>query len=288
MKEILKDERLRAMVVAAVSGGREVMQVYSGEISVEKKADSSPLTEADRRSHDRIEEILRSADPDTPILSEEGAHDEFSVRRSWERYYLIDPLDGTKEFIKRNGEFTINVALMERDGEYAVPRAGVVYAPDMGLLYVGVVAERSAWLIREFNPDRPAEEQTARRLPVSASRQGRPYTIVASRSHLSPETEAFIEERRLAHPELDLISAGSSLKLCRVAEGAADEYPRFAPTMEWDTAAGDAVARAAGFAVVEWTDGDEEGPRPVPAGPGAPLRYNKEDLHNPWFLVFNP
>lgn len=297
------------MIQAALAGGREVLAVYSrpeGTVAVETKADNSPLTEADRRSHDVIETILNRSDPETPILSEEGSHENYEIRREWERYHLIDPLDGTKEFIKRNGEFTVNVALMGRGASHrrgggkraeagadldggAEPLAGVVYAPYLRELYIGVVGI-GAWRITEFDPEayRPEElvlevlVERARSIPDPTVRADRPYTIVASRSHMSRETEAFITARRTEHPDLNLISAGSSLKLCRVAEGNADEYPRFAPTMEWDTAAGDAVARAAGCSVVEWRPESEETDFGRSVGP---LQYNKEDLHNPWFLV---
>jgi len=299
------------MIRAALAGGREVMRVYAGEIAVELKDDRSPLTEADRRSHDAIVGILTAAAPDIPLLSEEGAHTAHGTRAGWTRYFLIDPLDGTKEFIKRNGEFTVNVALVERVAEGgAYPRgaspsegaaarwapvAGVVYAPDLGELFVGDRAGARMWSglaapeearLEEAGggvsprgaaaPALPAEGD-ALRLPRSHRSDRRPYTVIASRSHMSPETEAFVAARRAEYPDLTLLSAGSSLKLCRVAEGAADEYPRFAPTMEWDTAAGDAVARAAGCTVLEW---DHE-----TGAPSGPLRYNKEDLHNPWFLV---
>ena len=297
------------------------MDVYGGEFAVEHKDDKSPLTEADRRSHETILSILEAEIPEVPILSEEGATIPFRRRREWERYLLIDPLDGTKEFVKRNGEFTVNIALVERTlpapdgtdhprgnanansgdrsasrngaGEGArlravwVPVAGVVYAPDLQELFVG--SSDGAWWWGGVAPAQrvgtdgggtpvaavPALD-AAETIPRDAVRGGRPYTIVASRSHMSPETQAFVDERRAEHPDLDLVSAGSSLKLCRVADGTADEYPRFAPTMEWDTAAGDAVARAAGCEVSEWS---------ASVGAVGPLEYNKEDLHNPWFLV---
>ena len=219
-----------------------------------------------------------------PILSEEGATIPYPERAGWQRYFLIDPLDGTKEFIKRNGEFTVNIALMERDGEASAesvwkPVAGVVYAPDLGELFVG--SPEGAWWWGDVRGLTVPDVSDGEAMPRGAL-TGRPYTIVASRSHMSPETEEFVASRRREHPDLDLISAGSSLKLCRVADGSADEYPRFAPTMEWDTAAGDAVARAAGCEVLIWSaDSDGAGG----TGPRGPVRYNKEDLLNPWFIT---
>ncbi len=287
-------EIIETMVRAALEGGREVMGVYAGEIAVELKDDRSPLTEADRRSHDTIVRILSDEAEDIALLSEEGAHAAHTTRADWDRYFLIDPLDGTKEFIKRNGEFTVNIALIERSPVAPagstdspgptvpswMPVAGVVYAPDLGELFVGTPS--GAWRWHNF---RPAEVPTGFRgaalgtggTPIPIAATTRPYTVIASRSHMSAETEAFVQRRRTEYPDLQLKSAGSSLKLCRVADGTADEYPRFAPTMEWDTAAGDAVARAAGCKVLRW-----DASKSAPAGS---LVYNKKDLHNPWFLV---
>mgnify|MGYP006272816211 FL=1 len=272
---------LRSMLDATRAGARQVMDVYAGAIDVDMKADNSPLTEADRRSHEAIVSALEASVPTVPILSEEGAHEDHGVRTAWERYFLIDPLDGTKEFIKRNGEFTVNVALVERNQGSGVwePTAGVVYAPELGELFVGSPDGAYLWTDVFVNESEPvvAAIETALPLPRPDRRTGRPYTVVASRSHMSPETEQFIDNRRRVHPDLTLISAGSSLKLCRVADGSADVYPRFAPTMEWDTGAGDAVARAAGCTVQAWDANTGRA--------GSALEYNKQDLHNPWFLV---
>jgi 3'(2'), 5'-bisphosphate nucleotidase len=274
---------LTAAIDAVLAAGKEILEVYAREFSVEEKDDRSPLTEADTRGHHAIMRILSEATPDTPVLSEEGAAIAFDERHRWDRYWLVDPLDGTKEFIKKNGEFTVNVALMAatEDGE-AIPIAGAVFVPAVGALYLGVNGE-GAWRLDgasggESTQVSPADvKEQGSRLPIARYTAGRPYTIVASRSHMSAETADFIEARRAVHPNLQLISAGSSIKICRVAEGSADEYPRFAPTMEWDTAAGDAVARAAGCDVLQWNA--QRG------GSGLPLAYNKPDLHNPWFLV---
>ena len=278
MVDVLVD----TMVTAALQAGNDVMQVYHGEIAVEMKDDRSPLTEADRRSHTRIDTILeeamtRGTIARLPLLSEEGTSIPYETRRRWDSFFMIDPLDGTKEFIKRNDEFTVNIALMARaEGAGWYPRLGVVYAPALGELFVGRGDSALCW--RDIAPGTsPPNATTGETLPGAGYADKRPFTVVASRSHMSPETVEFVETRRREHPDLELVSAGSSLKLCRVADGSADEYPRFAPTMEWDTAAGDAVARSAGCEVRIW-DGERN-------RTAEPLEYNKEDLHNPWFLV---
>lgn len=257
------------------------MDVYARPYNVAEKEDRSPLTEADTRSHERIESILPIATPEIPVLSEEGVHLPYEERASWKTFWMVDPLDGTKEFIKHNDEFTVNIALMTRtEGGAVAPVLGVVYAPALETIFAGIVGH-GAWRMKHVPAEEPPSVEELRQhgtpLPDAAARTGRPYTIVASRSHMSPETATFIEERRRDYPDMELISAGSSLKICRVAEGTADEYPRFAPTMEWDTAAGDAVARAAGCEVLRWNDGTR--------APDGSLQYNKQDLHNPWFLV---
>ena len=265
---------------AAVAAGADILEVYQGRVDVELKVDQSPLTEADMRAHRRISALLTAHAAEVPILSEEAADIPFDRRELWQRYWLVDPLDGTKEFIKKNGEFTVNIALVEGgpDGQ-GTPVSGVVYAPDLQRAYIGVVGI-GAWRIDNLAADAASGAPAgtwdsitaaATRLPASTGAD-RPFTVVASRSHMSSETQAYIDELREDHADLQLISAGSALKLCLVAEGAADVYPRFAPTMEWDTGAGHAVCLAAGLSVNAW-----------PAD--VPLRYNKPQLVNPWFLV---
>ena len=244
-------------IAAALEAGKEIMRIYddpSQDFGIEKKADNSPLTLADKAAHNCI---VRHLEPTgIPILSEEGAHLPYEERKQWRRLWIVDPLDGTKEFIKKNGEFTVNIALVE-DGN---PVLGVIYVPATSTLYAGIVGEGAWKKVASNSPSKLGVESRGA------------FTIVASRSHLTPETEEFIEEMRKKHDKIQLISSGSSLKICLVAEGSADVYPRFAPTMEWDTAAGDAIARAAGRKVVD-------------AKTGQPLKYNKPDLHNPWFIV---
>lgn len=260
---------------AAVAAGREIMAVYdAGEAGweVTHKADNSPLTLADRRAHEVI--VRHLADTDIYILSEEGLHAPYAERSRHERLWVVDPLDGTKEFIRRTAEFTVNIALVQSGR----PLFGVVYAPATGQMFVGGVALDGAWTAHvpaDASPSDMASFQTSPRpLPFgsSASRGSDEKVVVASRSHLSPETEQFVEDYRRRYGAVRLVSAGSSLKLCLVASGEADAYPRLAPTMEWDTAAGHAVAEGAGARVLAFPE-------------GTPLTYNKPDLHNPWFVV---
>ena len=235
--------------------GEAVMAHYREGVEVTTKADQSPLTAADRASHECLVAGLRERFPEWPVLSEEGADIPFEERRGWRVFWLVDPLDGTKEFIRRNGEFTINIALIV-EGQ---PVWGLVYLPVTRVLYGGG-SETGAWRQEEDGPPTPIR---CRRLP-----DGEPLTVVGSRSHASPALETFLA----GLPVRELISVGSSLKFCRVAEGVADLYPRFGPTMEWDTAAGHAVVLGAGGVVVD--------------GAGEPMRYNQRPtLLNGRFLA---
>ncbi len=263
---------LGVAIRAALDAGREIMCVYtdpSQDFGIERKADNSPLTLADKVAHRCIEGHLRETG--IPILSEEGAYMPYEERRTWDAFWLVDPLDGTKEFIKRNGEFTVNIALV-LNGR---PHLGVIYAPVRRELYFGEpllgaykVEGITEWTDGMSLPDLLRHSQ---RLPVERA-EGSAYVVVSSRTHSSPETLAFVEAARKEHPEVVTRSIGSSLKICLVAEGVADVYPRLGPTMEWDTGAGHAIALCAGRQIRE-------------AGTGAPLVYNKADLHNPWFIV---
>ena len=257
---------------AAVKAGQAIMEVYESpetDWEVERKADNSPLTLADRKAHAVICGYLR----ETPfhILSEEGQHAEYAERKDVETMWIVDPLDGTKEFLKRNGEFTVNIALCHEGS----PVVGAIYVPARRQLYTGIVCADESEAFRK-TLDEDFEPVSCEKLPLkdgAAHRMGGgTFVVVASRSHLSEETEQFVARMRSEHGDVELRSAGSSLKICLVAEGEADVYPRLAPTMEWDTAAGQAVAEAAGCSVTD-------------AGSGQPLRYNKEDLHNPYFIV---
>lgn len=257
-------------VNATLEAGRDIMGIYrQGQeaYGVVTKSDSSPLTAADTAGHDRI--MSRLAITGIPVLSEEGADIPYPERQGWRRLWIVDPLDGTKEFINRNGEFTVNIALVEGGR----PVLGVVYAPAAGTLYFGSREYGS----RTCRPEEGQRFDTVERLiecstalPIQAERKV--YTVVASKSHRNRETDEFIADRERLHGSVEVVSRGSSLKLCLVAEGSADIYPRLGPTMEWDTAAGHAVARYAGAVVYDPATGEE------PA-------YNKPDLHNPWFIV---
>lgn len=250
-------EELAIAIKAAVKAGESILKIYNdpnADFEVERKADNSPLTKADRAAHLEIVEILEPLQ--IPILSEEGRGIPYEERCGWSQLWIVDPLDGTKEFIKRNGEFTVNIALVEA----GVPVLGVIYVPVTGELYYGDRDEGAFKVV----------DSVTTKLPIESSREE--CIVVASRSHLSEETSAFIDSLRLKHERVEMVSKGSSLKICLVAEGSADVYPRFAPTMEWDTAAGDAILRAAG-GVLTHTDSSQ------------PLIYNKVDLLNPHFIT---
>jgi 3'(2'), 5'-bisphosphate nucleotidase len=256
---------LLTAVAAAIDAGHAILDVYrSSDFKVEEKADKSPLTLADKRSHEIIVERLGKLD--LPILSEEGKDIPYEERKRWETYWLIDPLDGTKEFIKKNGEFTVNIAMI-RDRK---PAGGVIYVPDKNVLYLALDSLGS-YKTDSIDRIEAINSHASTTLPAGYP-TNRPFTIIGSRSHASPELEAFVEEKRQEHGEVEFISAGSSLKLCLVAEGKADIYPRTGPTMEWDTAAGQAIAQNAGCKVLQYDTNE-------------PLIYNKENLLNPWFVV---
>jgi len=265
---------LDTAVLAALAAGHKILEVYeSDDFDVEVKGDGSPLTRADRLANECILEAL--AKTELPVLSEEGRAIAYAERRDWDSFWLVDPLDGTKEFLKRNGEFTVNIALVVGQE----PRLGVVFAPARWTLYFGDALGGSyfvgdAALLRKRSVSVAELEAASERLPRP---QGdRPFKVVGSRSHGSPETAAYVEGLRAEHPDLEMLGIGSSLKLCMVAEGAADAYPRFAPTMEWDTGAAHAVVLGAGKKVLRYEAG---------SGVQGPVVYNKEDLLNPWFLV---
>lgn len=257
-----------------LEAGRGILKIYNhGEYNTQNKKDGSPLTLADKVSHSIIFQNLGTSG--LPILSEEGLHAAFLERRSWTEYWLVDPLDGTKEFIKRNGEFTVNIALVRKVQDRFIPVFGVVYIPVKDVLYLGV-HRFGAWKIeraatKEYSSFEDVEAY-GKKLPFSSGEQKRPLTVVVSRSHNNQETEELVAELEKRYGKIQRLTSGSSIKMCLVAEGLADIYPRFGPTMEWDTAAGDAVCRAAECEVTR-----RDGVRP--------LTYNKEDLHNPPFLV---
>lgn len=251
---------LEPLLATARAAGAKILEIYARDFEIEYKGDDSPLTEADKAANEVIMEFLREAHADTPIISEENKEIAYEDRKDWARFWLVDPLDGTKEFIKKNGEFTVNIALVEN----GVPVIGVVYRPVTNTLYVGV-SGAGAWRIEEGG-----EPEAISGGPHYSEKDA--VLVVASRSHLTAEVEAFVEDLRGQGKQVEFLSAGSSLKLCLVAEGNADVYPRFGPTMEWDTGAAHAVATAAGKKVLN-------------AETREPLAYNKENLLNPFFIV---
>jgi 3'(2'), 5'-bisphosphate nucleotidase len=274
-----RDDLLVTAARASIVAGRATLDVYRSEIEVEYKEDRSPLTLADRRSHDIIVGWLNATG--IPILSEEGRDIPHAQRSRWQRLWIVDPLDGTKEFVKRLGEFTINIALVEDRR----PTLAAIFVPVKNVLYFGRVEDGSFRLddsaaIAALASDAgqgaaPAVlkrlREHSRKLPVDVDAHT-PYVIVGSRSHATPELHAYVDRKRSELGEVSFVSAGSSLKYCLVAEGRADVYPRLGPTMEWDTAAGQVIAEAAGARVARHDTGQ-------------PLRYNKEDLLNPWHVV---
>ncbi|HYC09593.1 MAG TPA: 3'(2'),5'-bisphosphate nucleotidase CysQ [Steroidobacteraceae bacterium] len=251
-------ELLERTADIARRAGREILEVYgSGAVAASAKADQSPLTDADLRAHALIVRALAELTPDVPVLSEEAADAPYAVRRQWTRYWLVDPLDGTKEFLSRNGQFTVNIALIEGHA----PKLGVVHVPVTDTSYRGL-AGRGAW----------RQTAAAAAEPIRVARTAvAPLRVVGSRSHRGDSLDTFLER---VGPHR-LLALGSSLKFCIVAEGGADVYPRLGPTSEWDTAAAHAVLSAAGGTVSQLD--------------GAPLQYNTRAEHlNPHFVAYGP
>ncbi len=290
------NEMTTTAVQAALDAGEAILTIYARDFDVEIKSDNSPLTEADKASHEIIVSALETTP--YPVLSEESAKITYDERKDWETYWLVDPLDGTKEFIKRNGEFTVNIALIENGR----PVFGVVFAPVLDVLYWGQLAEgmeQGAWRCTAC-AGRTVEDIRSMATPcaVRHAPSGSTLRVVASRSHRNEETEDFIAELEEKYGPAECVSQGSSLKLCMVADGTADIYPRIAPTMEWDTAAAHAVVAAAGGAVFEYDpaipaesyslqSAESRVQRESNSMPHAPcpLHYNKQNLLNPYFVV---
>ncbi len=265
-----KNDMLEIAISAAIEAGKVILEVYNSDnFEVNLKSDNSPLTLADRKAHDVIMSFLLKTE--LPILSEEGREMSYQERKNWKQFWCVDPLDGTKEFIKRNGEFTVNIALIDN----GTPIMGIIYVPVLKQLYFSS-EEIGAHKVYDFFPENDFQinlvELTKQSVTLPEDGLKKKFTIVGSRSHMSPETEHFIADLTKVYGNVEVVSKGSSLKLCMVADGRADVYPRFAPTMEWDTAAGHAIATGAGFVVTK-KDGKSL------------LEYNKENLLNPWFIV---
>lgn len=257
---------LHIAINASLKAGDEILKIYESDFSFEEKADKSPLTLADRNAHDVIFEILK--DSGFNVLSEEGKNIDHSERNTWDYFWMVDPLDGTKEFIKRNGEFTVNIALIHEQRSIL----GVIYVPVTKTLYFAAenIGSYKFQITDIIEDNITGIVSQSVRLPAEVANSK--FTVVASRSHLSEETEMFIDGLKNVHASIEFISSGSSIKMCLIAEGKANIYPRFAPTMEWDTAAGQAICEAAGKKVIDYKTNKA-------------LLYNKESLLNNWFIV---
>lgn len=258
LEDLLAKVDINRLIMIAYDAGEAAMEIYNTEFEAEIKGDNSPLTQADRASNDMILQGLRELYPFIPCLSEESKMVAFSERKHWPYMFLIDPLDGTKEFIKKNGEFTVNIALIH-EGE---PVAGVVYAPALDRMFAAMRG-RGARMVNKRGTT-PIE------LVAKTPNMEIPPRVVASRSHMSPEVEEFIEK----FPDAQMVSMGSSLKFMLVAAGEADIYPRLAPTMEWDTAAAQAIVEESGGYVFTHPNYEK-------------MKYNKENLLNPYFIAMN-
>ncbi len=246
---------IKDIVAIAKEAGNAIMQIYDQDFEVEYKQDNSPLTLADKKANDIIENGLNQLSINFPVLSEEGKETPYKNRKHWEYFWLVDPLDGTKEFVKKNDEFTVNIALIHKD----TPVLGVVYAPALDICYWAKQGEGAF--------------KDGKKLPLKVKKQRETYKIVASRSHMSDETQTFIDAIDTSK-EKKLISIGSSLKICLVAEGEADIYPRLGPTMEWDTGAAHAIIQESGGSIKSYTNSQY-----------LEFLYNKKNLLNCCFIA---
>ena len=259
-------DHLKIAIVAAVKGGQAIMNIYADDFTIEFKEDNTPVTAADLAANAIINELLEETE--IPIISEENKQLDFELRSAWEQCWIVDPLDGTKEFIKRNGEFTVNIALC-RGGD---PILGVIYVPVTKEIYYADTTKGVAYKTTLTAPLDNTVLFTEKDRIFPADTTSNTIRVVGSRSHLNKDTLSFIEGLKQDHDEVEIVSKGSSLKFCLVAEGTADVYPRFAPTMEWDTAAGHAICKAVGLEVIDQNT-------------NKPMVYNRENLLNPYFLV---
>ncbi len=249
------------IIKIAINAGNAIIEIYKHDFTVEIKSDDSPLTLADKNANEIIVAGLKNLDNSIPIISEENKLTDFSERKNWTKCWIVDPLDGTKEFIKKNGEFTVNIALVE----HGIPVLGVVYVPAQNITYY---AEKNKGSFKIDNGITTA-------LKIRKLAEDGMLKIVGSRSHQTPELLAYVKQQKTRFANVEFVAAGSSLKFCLLAEGKADVYPRLGPTMEWDTCAGQIVATEAGAEVLRF-------------GNNEPLLYNRENLLNPFFIVKNP
>jgi len=261
------NKNLQIAIKASLLAGEEILKIYNKDFSVDYKDDKSPLTEADLASNNIIVNNLKQTN--IPVISEENKQVDYTIRKNWNQCWIVDPIDGTKEFIKKNGEFTVNIALIEN----GVTKLGVIYVPVTKELYYTNISKDKAFktivshddilenvLFQDGNLIEPSETND------------KTIKVVGSRSHMNEDTLSFVESLKEQNKEVEIVSKGSSLKFCLVAEGKADVYPRFAPTMEWDTAAGQAICEAVGLKVVDQVT-------------QKPMTYNRENLLNNYFLV---
>lgn len=264
-----KMKMLETAIKAALKAGEKIMQVYSQKFQVDYKGDYSPLTEADIVSNETIISYL--SDLGIPIISEENKQVDYSVRKNWDLCWIIDPLDGTKEFVNKNGEFTVNIALVKQ----GKPIMGIIYVPYFKHLYYTDTNKEKAYKTTDItihNFEKKLFKEADKMIRSKKSKNS--IRVVGSRSHMNDDTNMFIEELKTKYLNIDIISKGSSLKFCLVAEGAADIYPRFGPTMEWDTAAGQALCEAVGLRVID-------------VKTNKTMVYNRKELLNNHFLVKN-
>lgn len=260
------NKNLTTAIRAALDAGAEILKIYATDFDVEHKGDDSPLTVADKNASAVINAYLEKLD--YPIISEETRNADFEERKHWHSCWIVDPLDGTKEFVKRNGDFTVNIALVENGN----PIMGVIYVPVSKTLYFTSEDGKAAFKAVVSSEEVTVANAVANATSIKPSDAHQKIVkIVGSRSHLNEDTKSFIAQVEKEH-KVAIVSRGSSLKFCMVAEGEAHMYPRYAPTMEWDTAAGQAICQAVGVTVMDTTT-------------DAPLRYNKENLLNPYFIV---
>lgn len=263
----MKNPLLKKAIESSIHAGNSILEVYKKDFEVDYKEDNSPLTDADRRANSIIVEALKETQ--IPIISEESKQTDYSKRKNWSKCWIVDPLDGTKEFVKKNGEFTVNIALIDQQK----PVLGVIYVPAKDEIYFADVNDNKAYFA-ELDGCANADDviEMAHAITPQESDELR---IVGSRSHMNDDTKAFIDQQKSKTDKpISIVSRGSSLKLCLVASGQADIYPRFAPTMEWDTAAGHAICRAVDVSVIDQSTQQE-------------MLYNRENLTNAYFLVSN-
>ena len=262
------NKNLHIAIVASLLAGEEILKIYQKDFNIEFKDDKSPLTEADLASNKII--INKLKEVEIPIISEENKQIDYQVRKNWNQCWIVDPIDGTKEFIKKNGEFTVNISLVEK----GIPKLGIIYVPVTKELYYTNFNKTKAYKTIISNADESIETLLFKDkdlIKPNVIKESK-IKVVGSRSHMNEDTVQYVETLKENYEDVEIVSKGSSLKFCLVAEGKADVYPRFAPTMEWDTAAGQAICEAAGLKVLD-------------QGTQKPMLYNRENLLNNYFLV---